>query len=144
MDSKKFKKINLSKSPIKKRRRNSDSDVCVIKHDIIAMKEQLSSVNKNIETIKKNIREISDNIENNPRISSRCDAIVGNTQLIISKQNAVIESMKYVSIEIENHNDIYRTLSSSISNDIIILINKFDLLNNDIQEIKKMLQENYI
>ncbi len=149
MQSKKYNVPPLDFTNIKvKKRRNSDSEInthktlkrknidsviqkhketCMFIKEIHEKLEKIQNINslyKNdseIDEAMKEIRNRVSEVEKNysPKLISRCDAMIGNTQMIITNTKQNLDYLKIVDEDFEQHDILTVTILSDIVKDII-------------------------
>jgi DNA repair ATPase RecN len=146
MEKKKIPILDLSKTK-KLQRRNSDSEILtnrtvkrkniddvIQKHRetckfIKEIHDKLEVVNTLITYdevgIHQTMKEIRDKLSNfeacqekTPRFMSRCDAMIGNTQVIITHTKNLMDYLKNIDYEAEQHDTITMTLLNDICKEI--------------------------
>lgn len=145
-----------------KKRRNSDSEILthrtskrknidevIQKHRetcryIKEIRDKLDVMNALItldETgVHKTMKEIRDQLstfelcsDKTPRFMSRCDALVGNTQSILSNSKIILDYMKHIDEEAEQHDIITMTLLNDMYKEIVDMKLKIQQLEKSIE-----------
>lgn len=80
-------------------------------------------LNKTMKDIRDRILNLENGADKTPRMVSRCDAMVGNTQLIITNTKSVLEYLKNIDEEATTHDIVTMTILNDIYKEITDLKN---------------------
>jgi len=119
------------KESVTERRENENSkfeskETEELKEMILSMKNDIDRINEKLEMLSE-----SDKVK---RLTSRCDALVGNTQMIISNQKEMDKSIKIMNEEIAQNDMLNTTLHSKTIENLHTLVQKVDKLTDIVNQ----------